>query len=113
MTAIPLDLAKSKCKPCEGSVSPLSTSEIEKLLKQLAGWVLENGMISKTYAFKNYYQATAFVNASAWVSHREDHHPDITLRYNQCRVSYVTHAINGLSENDFICAAKLDALFDL
>mgnify|MGYP002629025420 CR=1 FL=1 len=111
MTSI--DLAKSKCKPCEGGVSPLTANEIEKLLEQLQGWDFESGVIAKTYAFKNYYQVMAFVNASAWISHREDHHPDITVGYNQCRVSYVTHAINGLSENDFICAAKLDALFDL
>lgn len=108
-----IDLAKSKCKPCEGGVSPLTAGEIDKLLKQLQGWAFDNGVITKTYAFKDYYQATAFVNATAWVSHREDHHPDIVLGYNQCRVSYVTHAIKGLSENDFICAAKLDALFDL
>ena len=107
------DLAKRKCKNCEGGVSPLTADEVARLLKQLDGWALDNGMITKTYAFKNYYQTTAFVNATAWVSHREDHHPDIVLGYNQCRVSYVTHAINGLSENDFICAAKLDALFDL
>ena len=107
------DLAKSKCKPCEGGVSPLTADEIAKLLKQLPGWEYANGVIAKTYEFKNYYQTLAFVNASAWISHREDHHPDITVGYNQCRVAYVTHAINGLSENDFICAAKLDALFDL
>ena len=107
------DLAKSKCKPCEGGISPLSADEIAKLLKQLQGWAHVEGVIAKTYEFKNYYQTLAFVNASAWISHREDHHPDITVGYNQCRVAYVTHAINGLSENDFICAAKLDALFDL
>ena len=69
--------------------------------------------IAKTYRFKNYYETMAFVNAAAWVSHREDHHPDLDVGYSQCRVFYVTHAIDGLSENDFICAAKLDALFDL
>jgi 4a-hydroxytetrahydrobiopterin dehydratase len=55
----------------------------------------------------------AFVNATAWISHREDHHPDLTVGYNTCRVAYHTHAIQGISENDFICAAKLDALFNL
>jgi 4a-hydroxytetrahydrobiopterin dehydratase len=55
----------------------------------------------------------AFVNAAAWISHREDHHPDLAVGYNQCRVEYTTHAIGGLSENDFICAAKLDRLFEL
>jgi 4a-hydroxytetrahydrobiopterin dehydratase len=108
-----IDLAKSKCKPCEGGVSPLNIDEIGKLLKQLQGWEHTGGVIAKTYTFKNYYQTLAFVNAAAWISHRDDHHPDIAVGYNQCRVSYVTHAINGLSENDFICAAKLDALFDL
>ncbi len=109
----PTDLAKSRCKPCEGGVSPLTADEIAKLLKQLKGWEHSGGVIAKSYTFKNYYQAMAFVNAAAWISHREDHHPDIVVGYNHCRVSYVTHAIKGLSENDFICAAKLDALFDL
>ena len=108
-----VDLAKSKCKPCTGGDSPLTADEIAKLLKHLQGWEYADGVIAKTYEFKNYYQTLAFVNASAWISHREDHHPDITVGYNQCRVVYVTHAIHGLSENDFICAAKLDALFDL
>ena len=108
-----IDLAKRKCKSCDGGVTPLNADEIARLLKQLQGWACESGGIAKTYAFKNYYQTMAFVNATAWISHREDHHPDIVVGYNQCRVSYVTHAVNGLSENDFICAAKLDALFDL
>jgi 4a-hydroxytetrahydrobiopterin dehydratase len=107
------DLARSKCKPCEGGVDALRPAEVENLLKQLDGWALENGAIAKTYSFKNHYQTLAFVNAAAWISHREDHHPDMTVGYNTCRVAYVTHAINGLSQNDFICAAKLDKLFDL
>jgi 4a-hydroxytetrahydrobiopterin dehydratase len=108
-----MDLALSRCKPCEGDAVPLTADEIARLLKQLKGWKHENGVIAKIYEFKNYYQTMAFVNATAWISHREDHHPDIAVGYKQCRVSYVTHAINGLSQNDFICAAKLDALFDL
>ena len=107
------DLAAGKCKPCEGGVEPLREAEIRNLLKQLDGWANESGRIVKTYSFKNYYQTMAFVNAAAWISHREDHHPDITVGYNQCRIEYVTHAIQGLSENDFICAAKLDRLFQL
>ena len=85
----------------------------ERLLGQVNGWSLADGAITKTYSFKNYYQTMAFINATAWISHREDHHPDITVGYNSCRIEYVTHAINGLSENDFICAAKIDALFSL
>lgn len=69
--------------------------------------------ITKNYHFKNYHETMAFVNATAWVSHREDHHPDLAVSYNACKVSYTTHAIGGLSENDFICAAKIDALFEL
>jgi 4a-hydroxytetrahydrobiopterin dehydratase len=107
------DLAHKKYKPCEGGVSPLEPQEIAHLLKQLEGWEYQEGVISKTYEFRNYYQTMAFVNAAAWISHREDHHPDMTVGYNKCRVDYSTHAIAGLSENDFICAAKLDALFAL
>jgi 4a-hydroxytetrahydrobiopterin dehydratase len=107
------DLAHQRCKPCEGGVSPLTPAETDALLGQLTGWQLIDGAITKTYEFKNYYQTMAFVNAVAWVSHREDHHPDLAVGYNRCKVDYMTHAINGLSENDFICAAKIDALFEL
>ena len=107
------DLASGRCKPCEGGVAPLREPEIRNLLKQLSGWEHRNGRIAKSYSFKDYYQTMAFVNAAAWISHREDHHPDIAVGYNQCRVEYWTHAIKGLSENDFICAAKLDRLFEL
>ena len=108
------ELARKKCKPCEGGVAPLTGEQVRTLLKGLDGWALgADGMIAKTYQFKNYFETMAFVNAAAWVSHREDHHPDMAVGYNQCRVAYVTHAIDGLSENDFICAAKLDALFEI
>lgn len=104
------DLAGRKCQPCEGGVAPLIGPEIEALLRQLSGWEYRDGAIAKTYGFKNYYQTMAFVNAVAWVSHREDHHPDLQVGYDRCVVVYSTHAIGGLSENDFICAAKIDAL---
>ena len=107
------DLARKKCKPCEGGVAALTPEQVRPMLKGLDGWALEGKTIAKTYQFKNYYETMAFVNAAAWVSHREDHHPDVALGYSQCRVSYSTHAIDGLSENDFICAAKLDALFEI
>lgn len=107
------DLTNKHCKPCEGGVPALPEDEIKTLLQQLAGWEYHDGAIAKTYRFTNYYQTMAFVNATAWVSHREDHHPDLDVGYNQCRVRYSTHAIGGLSENDFICAAKIDALFGL
>jgi 4a-hydroxytetrahydrobiopterin dehydratase len=107
------DLATKKCKPCEGGVAPLKQDEASRLLSQLQGWELAGGKIGKTFSFTNHYQVMAFVNAAAWISHREDHHPDMSVGYNTCRIEYMTHAIGGLSENDFICAAKLDALFTL
>ena len=98
-------------KSCKDNVTALTPSEIEKLLGELADWQQHELVISKTYSFKNYYQTIAFVNAIAWVSHREDHHPDLAVTYNTCRVSYSTHSVDGLSTNDFICAAQIDALF--
>jgi len=107
------DLSNKNCKPCEGGVPPLSESEARTLLTELDSWEMNNNAISKTFEFKDYYQVLAFVNAVAWMTHREDHHPDMAVSYNKCRVEYSTHAIGGLSENDFICAAKVDALFKL
>jgi 4a-hydroxytetrahydrobiopterin dehydratase len=107
------ELARRKCAPCEGGVAPLTPEQVTPMLKGLQGWAVEGNRLVKSYPFANYYQTMAFVNALAWISHREDHHPLLEVGYNQCRVSYWTHAINGLSENDFICAAKCDALFEL
>jgi 4a-hydroxytetrahydrobiopterin dehydratase len=107
------ELARKKCIPCEGGVAPLKQDEVARLLKQIPGWEVAGGKIAKTYSFTNYYQTMAFINAAAWISHREDHHPEMTVGYNKCRVEYITHAIGGLSENDFICAAKLDALYTM
>ena len=113
MSTVVCDLTNKQCKPCEGGVPPLSPAEIDKLMQQLDGWEYFDKLIGKTFEFKNYYQTMAFVNAVAWVSHREDHHPDMNVGYSKCRVEYTTHAINGLSENDFICAAKIDALYKI
>lgn len=107
------DLTKKSCKPCEGGVPPLSDEDIRRFLAQLSDWEYADGKIGKIYRFNDYYQTMAFVNVTAWVSHREDHHPDMEVGYNQCRMRYHTHAINGLSENDFICAAKIDALLNV
>lgn len=107
------DLTNKQCKPCEGGVLPLTQDQIDALMKQLTGWQQTGTAISKAFNFKNYYLTIAFVNAVAWVSHREDHHPDLTVEYNKCTVAYTTHAIKGLSENDFICAAKVDALLKI
>ena len=107
------DLVTKHCKPCEGGVAPYNAGQTKDMLKQLKGWIVEDGKLVKLYPFKNYYETMAFVNALAWVSHREDHHPDLQVGYIKCRVEYATHAIGGLSENDFICAAKADALYKL
>jgi 4a-hydroxytetrahydrobiopterin dehydratase len=105
------DLTGKQCKPCAPGTPALSNSEADSLMRQLDGWQRYDHIISKTYHFKNYYETIAFVNAVAWLSHREDHHPDLHVSYNKCQVEYSTHSIHGLSENDFICAAKVDALF--
>lgn len=107
------DLAIRHCAPCTGATLPLSQQDTNAAMQQLNGWHLGNHSISKTFTFQNYYQTMAFVNAIAWMAHREDHHPELTVQFNTCQVSYTTHAINALSENDFICAAKVDALFKL
>jgi 4a-hydroxytetrahydrobiopterin dehydratase len=106
-------LATKRCKPCEGGVAPYNEQQARNMLAQLKGWTLQDGRLTKTYPFANYHHTMAFVNALAWISHREDHHPDLEVGYNKCRVTYWTHAVGGLSENDFICAAKCDALFEL
>jgi len=107
------ELGNKQCKPCEGGIPPLSQAEINTLLTQVTGWQQQDQAICKTFSFKNYYQTIAFVNAVAWMTHHEDHHPDLSVGFKECRVTYSTHAIGGLSENDFICAAKVDALFTL
>jgi len=105
-------LTEKTCKPCEGGVKPLNATEAQALLSQLTGWELIDGAKSlrQEFRFKNYYQTMAFVNAVAWIAHQEDHHPDMEVSYNRCLINYSTHAIGGLSENDFICTAKIDAL---
>jgi 4a-hydroxytetrahydrobiopterin dehydratase len=106
------NLAAKRCKPCEGGVNPLTREDAQSLLSQLDNWSLNETVreISRVYRFKNYYETIAFVNSVAWVAHQEDHHPDLEVSYNRCLIRYSTHAIGGLSDNDFICAAKVDAL---
>ncbi len=106
-------LLERHCKPCTRDTPPLDRSQVEQLLGRLhVDWALApNGNeISRTYAFGNYYQTMAFVNALAWIAHSEDHHPDIEVSYKRCHVRFSTHMIGGLSDNDFICAARIDAL---
>jgi len=89
----------------------LNDQEIAAKLTALDGWAREGNTIVKTFRFANYYETMAFVNASAWISHRADHHPDLEVGYNRCVVRYSTHSAGGLTDKDFACAARLDALF--
>lgn len=106
-------LEDQRCKPCEGGVEPLSAEQSAELMRALHDdWVLsEDGLeISRHFEFAAYSRTLAFANAVAWIAISEGHHPVLTLSYGACDVSYTTHAINGLSDNDFICAAKIDRL---
>lgn len=107
-----MNLADMHCAP-GGQATKLADHEIDQHLQSLNGWAREGNEIRKTFSFKNYHETMAFVNASAWVSHREDHHPDMSVHYNRCVVAYSTHDAGGITLNDLICAAKLDALFTL
>ncbi|MBW7901016.1 MAG: 4a-hydroxytetrahydrobiopterin dehydratase [Rhodocyclaceae bacterium] len=104
------DLSTRRCTPCEGGVPALDGDAVRRLLAGLDGWAADGDAIARTFRFRNHHEAIAFVNAVAWISHRENHHPELTVGYADCRVRYWTHAIGGLSENDFICAAKVDRL---
>lgn len=93
----------------------LETSAVSALLVDLNGeWQCSDDakMIHREFKFKNFYHTMAFVNAVAWIANQEDHHPDLVVGYSKCQVNFSTHSVNGLSENDFICAAKVDALID-
>lgn len=105
-------LSDKKCKPCEGGVAPLDSKTVHEYLKHVSDWELDSTskIISKTFKFKNFYHTMGFANAIAWIANQENHHPDLQVTYQRCTVSFTTHAINGLSENDFICAAKVDRL---
>ncbi|MFO7923194.1 MAG: 4a-hydroxytetrahydrobiopterin dehydratase [Bacteroidales bacterium] len=107
-----MDLGKKKCKPCEGGIPPLNTKEVEKYINQLKdGWsVTENQKISKEYSFVNFRHTMDFVNKVADLAEDEGHHPDMHVYYGKVVIELWTHAINGLSENDFILAWKTDRL---
>ena len=114
-----MDLLNKKCVPCEGGAMPLTLPEIEKFMKQASGWTLTsdedpkegivNARIFKEYKFKDFIGAVNFINLVADIAEEEGHHPDIEIHYNKVKLILWTHAIGGLSENDFILAAKIDA----
>jgi 4a-hydroxytetrahydrobiopterin dehydratase len=106
------DLLARRCHPARDA---LDAGEAARLLALVPGWALEDDKLVRTFAFTNYYRTMAFVNALAYLSHTEDHHPEMTVTYKNCIVRYDTHSVNngqgGLSDNDFICAAKASALY--
>jgi len=105
-----MELEKKRCVPCEGGAKPLGTTEAEKYLAHVKGWTLDGKIIRKQFIFKNFAEAMEFVNKVADLAEQEDHHPDIKISWNKVTLELWTHAINGLSENDFIVAAKVDAI---
>lgn len=106
------DLALARCTPRRGAEHRLSPERVAEFGARLPEWtVVEDGTaITRTFRFPDYYRTMAFVNALAFVAHEQDHHPDLGVHYDRCVVRYSTHDVGGLSDNDFICAAKADAL---
>lgn len=106
------DLITKHCQACEGGAKPLTTEALNDYLSQVTGWQLTEASdsIYKTYQFKNFHETMGFVNAIAWIANQEDHHPNLDVNYKDCTVSWFTHSVDGLTENDFICAAKTDNL---
>lgn len=107
------DLSNKHCVPCEGGIPALTIEEATSLAKSLhADWSLSDDgcFIRREFKFKNFAKAVYFLNMVIWMADKEAHHPDVEFGYGYCHVTYSTHAIDGLSENDFICASKIDAL---
>ncbi|MFT4102975.1 MAG: 4a-hydroxytetrahydrobiopterin dehydratase [Burkholderiaceae bacterium] len=103
-------LLEKKSSPMEGQRA-YTQAEIDAQLASLPSWTCEGNCLQRSFAFRDYYDTIAFVNALAWMIHGEDHHPDLEVGYNRCVVRWSTHSVSGLSDNDFICAAKTDAVF--
>jgi len=112
------DLISKKCVPCEGGVSPLDLSEIHKYQKKVDGWDVKPNekkiyYLEKNFKFKNFLDSQNFVNKVSQISENEDHHPDIAFGWGYAKIVITTHAIEGLSENDFILAAKIDQILNV
>jgi 4a-hydroxytetrahydrobiopterin dehydratase len=109
------ELTRRHCKPCEGGVPPLDSETVQQLIRALhPAWKLSDDgrSIERLFEFTGYHRTISFVNAVAWIAEDEGHHPDLQVLYGKVEVLYTTHAIKGLSENDFICAAKIDRLLE-
>ena len=107
------NLAGKKCVPCEGGTPPLADNKIQEYLKEVEGWEFENEkLIKKTFKFKTFRESIDFVNRVAGLAEQENHHPDIIIRFRKVTLELTTHAIKGLSENDFIMASKIDLSYN-
>lgn len=107
-----MSLLDKKCTPCQGEVPSLNEAQVEILLKEIEyGWQINNlGHLYKRHLFKNFMEAMNFANKIAKISEKENHHPDLTIRWGSCGVEIWTHKVNGLTENDFILAGKIGAI---
>lgn len=103
-------LAQLQSGRCQAQVTALDEAAINERLALLPQWKREGQRIVRSFDFKNYYRTLAFVNALAWIAHTQDHHPELVVTYGSCTVKFDTHSVQGLSENDFICAARVDLL---
>ncbi|MDP0927948.1 4a-hydroxytetrahydrobiopterin dehydratase [Paracoccus onubensis] len=106
------DWANRSCEPCRGGVSPMARDEIRQELADLTGWTLsEDGTtISRRFEFKGFAKAVEMANLAAWLGNKQGHHPDISFGWGYCEVAFTTHDSGGVTENDLICAARLNAL---
>lgn len=105
---------KNRCLPCEGISAILSSDTVNKMLSKIQGWNLDENKgtyIYRIFQFDNFAQNMAFINVVAWIAEKEGHHPNIEVEFTFCKVKFWTHSIGGLSENDFICAEKINAIF--
>jgi 4a-hydroxytetrahydrobiopterin dehydratase len=103
------NLLHQRCQVLAGG-KPMDDAQIRSHLAQVSGWQLKNGAIEKTFSFRNYHETLGFVSALGWIANTEDHHPELRVTYDRCVVRFDSHDVGGISVNDFICAAKADAL---
>ena len=108
------ELKDKQCEACQGGIGTLPAKKVTELMQQVADWnISDDGkFLQKTFKFKGFYKTMAFINAMAWIANEQGHHPDFSAGYNFCKVNWTTHEAGGLTENDFICAAKVSALLE-
>ena len=110
-----VDLLDKHCAACEGGIGMLEADKIAELMSQVSDWEIspDGKCLQQTFRFKGFFKTMSFINAMAWIANQEGHHPDFSAGYNFCTVSWTTHEADGLTENDFICAAKTSGLLNI